>query len=687
MRRPRPVRRAAFSPSSVSKDGPPNNSASGLGVKRCHICARADRETKETIRNGLTLLRVRYGIPYCELPDVDPSQLGRYLNFLLLQGKERASVEFPRRQKKAQRSSDGEKNDGLCSLQRLRRHERWELAHSVASIKRNLPAGCSLCTPSVRSTWEKNAFSRPPPTSPEYLDFVRRESARLFKGNWDRSYGSFVMSHVPNPSAREPKKSRADVLWQGRREEFITLTTTETDLAAVFGARYKEVMSAGKVRPLVIFDELVDLLAPLHKTVFSFLEKETDWLLCGPPTGERMASVCVNAYQTSVDLVNATDGLCHDVAEAILDVMFFPSLNIPRSIRALAKASLKPLIAVETGCRRRVEHGQMMGSYLSFPLLCLQSYFAARWAARFDPQARFLVNGDDAVISASREVLVEDYPPGFRLNDTKTIRSRVVVEVNSTAFLKRGSKWVEVRHLRRGGATLSYEGMMHMAAAVSSRPCWVDAFVRSRIGKAWGFLPSQLGHLTYPAFSRERGLLSKTTNLCARGRALRDTFGLSWVASRKHKCFRGRCTGHRIRTALPEPESTADDRIVRIQGRDASARESEALNAFLWEHGRAGGRKRDVFSPSLGEIRRTYAYGLRPYFSHLSYVYSDWKGSAYPVKKHEYFLPREEYTDEEILGLFRLDLFRDAFSFEQVVVETAACLDAVIFPAPFAWDD
>jgi hypothetical protein len=391
----------------------------------------------------------------------------------------------------------------------------------------------------------------------------------------------------------------------------------------VLGARYKEVTSAGKKRPLLIFDENVELLGPLHKMLYKRL-RGLDWLLCGPPTDKQVAAVCVNAIQTSVDLVAATDGLHHSVAEAILDSAFFTSVKIPRGLRALAKGSLSPLVDMGEGRRKRVRHGQQQGSYLSFPLLCLQSYCAARWAARFDEGARFLVNGDDCVISAGREVTIEDYPPGFRLNDTKTIRASNVVEVNSTVFLRRGGKWKEIRHLRRGGDLTSYRGMMHMAKACASRPCWESAFTRSRVGRRWGLLPSQVGHKTYASFLRERSMLVRRTY-----------------------------------TALPEPPGGQDSRLRRVVGRHASAVEKEKLQSFLWAHGRGGGLKRDEWNPSPGYIRRTYGYRSKVPWRTLSFVSFKFRGKENPSKT-AYYLPADDNTDEEECGLMMLDLWRQA---------------------------
>nr|WAK77898.1 MAG: hypothetical protein [Botourmiaviridae sp.] len=605
------------------KGNPSDNSARGSEVKRCTECLRATRDTKQVIHNGLQLVRVRYGLPYSELPDCSPEDLTRLLSFLLLQGKERRPVAFPRRQ------VAGKENDGLCRLQRLERRARWTVAQSVASIKRNLPAGCRAHTPSRRENWESLACSQPPPQSSEYLQFVRSEVTKLFPAGWDRNYENYVRSHLPNPSSRKPRLSRADYLWAGRREEFLNGCLAEADLPSVLTARYKEVPSAGKCRPLLIYDESIEYLAPLHKLLYNQLRKH-QWLLCGPPTEERITSVCTGKVNTSVDLVSATDGLYHSVAETILDALFFTAWGIPRSLRKLAKASLSPEFTAKDGTQKRVSHGQMMGAYLSFPLLCLQSYLAAKWSIRDDPEARFLVNGDDTVISANRGVTVKDYPLGMRLNSDKTIIAQSVVEVNSTTFLLQGGRWREVRHLRRGGALTDYAGMLHMAEAVSKcGPQWVDAFQRVRIGRRWGFLPSQLGHMSYAAYLRERQML-------------------------------------RTRVPTRLPTSTLDDvpeSLRKVTGRDPSVREAEILRSYLWTTGRLGGLKRDVFAPSFGRIRRTYRYVAQPPRSFLSFAVKREMVRRERRRKAVGFflLPEESDTDEELRAYHSLAMWRQPF--------------------------
>jgi hypothetical protein len=215
----------------------------------------------------------------------------------------------------------------------------------------------------------------------------------------------------------------------------------------------------------------------------------------------------------------------------------------------------------------------------------------------------------------------------MRLNSDKTIRAKNVVEINSTAFLYRSGRWREVRHLRRGGAPVDFPGMLHMAKAVMVSPGFVDAFQRARIGRRWGFLPSQLGHKTYPSYLRERGLRVRR----------------NW-------------------TALPEAvsDSSFPEELIWITGRDPDPVEAEAYRSLEWLHGRMGGLKRDVFSPSCGKIRRSYSYRRVSCRSWTSFVvWSETKSCFLRGKKSSKFcLPASFLTEEEEERLQRLEQLR-----------------------------
>jgi hypothetical protein len=169
--------------------------------------------------------------------------------------------------------------------------------------------------------------------------------------------------------------------------------------------------------------------------------------------------------------------------------------------------------------------------------------------------------------------------------------------------------------------------MLHMAKAVLVSPGFVDAFQRARIGRRWGFLPSQLGHRTYPSYLREMGL-----------RVSRN-----W-------------------TPLPEPvvDCSFPEELLWITGRDPSPVEAEVYRSLEWLHGRMGGLKRDVFSPSCGKVRRTYSYREVPCKSQLSFV--GWAGpKSYLLRgkrSGKFCLPASFISQEEEERLQGLSQFR-----------------------------
>lgn len=603
---------------ATKHSAPVDKSACGSTGQTCHSCRKAERDTRVSVSNGLRLIRIRFGLPFSELPDLEVKDLDRYLLFLLLQGTERPACPFPRRQKPSRASADG-----ITPLERLWKRERWEFAHSVSSLKRNLPAGCGFHKPSKRSEWSSNACKSPPPLPDGYLRFVRKEVRRLFPFRWDCQYESCVDRFVPKASSRYEKSTRADLALAsaGGGKEFRrnTLAGRGFDTAPL-RARYKEVLSAGKVRPLVIFDRRVDLLGPLHTTIYDHLSR-FPWLLRGPPTEARVSSTLVHEFQTSVDLVSATDNLSLEVATTILECLLSKASRVPGAVRLLAVNSLTPIVDWEGGTLE-VTHGQMMGGYLSFPLLCLQSYLAARWATRRQ-DAEILVNGDDVLISSARPVVASDYPSGFQMNEKKTIRSKVVAEINSTCYLLDGKgKWRQVQHLRRGSFLPDFPGLLHAAAAVRSVVKWTDAFIRSRIGKGWGLTPRQLDlhPLSYPAWQRTRELR----------RTRWDT---------ELPCRKAETQELRVLPGDPDPEAVF------------------ALCEHLRCNGRGSVALRDVYSPSKGCVRRTFSYRSKEPRWWLSWdAYRRSLRLARKEKPRTYYVPAYYETREEQEGMRGLEL-------------------------------
>lgn len=404
----------------------------------------------------------------------------------------------------------------------------------------------------------------------------------------------------------------------------------------VLEVQLSEVPTPGKKRAITIPSPDSDVLGPLHHTLYDALRR-TPWLLVGPPTEERISSAMKGAvWATSVDLVNATDGLDLSITKVFLSVANRNAFHVPVEIMDFAFSSFNAMVE-----SRMIQHGQMMGIYLSFPLLCCHSYTAARWASRDDSTAKYLVNGDDTVIAGREPVEARSYPVGYRLNDSKTMRSKTAVEVNSTVFLKKGNSWREVKNLRRGGFDPTFlSGMLHGAVAcLGAGRVWVDAFMRSRIGSRWGLLPSQLGLLesgSYLAFKRERKM----------------RLGLG-----------------RLSSDLPARPSRKSDLLRMCQG-TPDPDEQQALIDHQWVFGREKQKREEEVHLRVGSVKKTYRWRsacksdcMHCLATRRSFgVYSSYIGHLHSFmeskRRKVYFVP-EEYTPwRERIGLMALDRYR-----------------------------
>jgi len=503
---------------------PPTESKSGSeGAPACKDCKESARAGERITISGLRLIRLRFGLHRSELPFLSPTGLKWYLLSLLSPAASLHSVSDGRL-RRFPCAHAGWDEAGFPKLVRLSRSDRWELAHSCSSLARSLPPSCARHSADKIPEWSKRATTHPPPSSPAYLQFCRKLVRREFPLGWDQHrYPQAVSSFAPTASARAETKTTkmtASDHWSDlctlvgksfydfrrtfSKAEFSNLTLHGRPVRTQaptpgpeyvhpplpfergFSLRVKSIPTVGKSRVIGIPSLNYDLLGPLHRAVYGHLTSR-DWLVHGPITEERVNRVCRGKVQTSVDLVNATDGLRLDVTEAILGALLAKTVSVPGGIKELAFASLYP--SFNGG---EVVHGQMMGTYLSFPLLCLHSFCAARWAARKSSPVGFMINGDDAGIS--HDLPLGEYPEGYEKNEAKTLTSTSTVELNSTVFVKVGGKWKEIRHLRRVGAESDYQGFRHMAEACQKAgPRWVSAFVRSGLGKRWAMSPEDLG--------------------------------------------------------------------------------------------------------------------------------------------------------------------------------------------------
>jgi len=345
-----------------------------------------------------------------------------------------------------------------------------EVVFAWQSIKKLLPNSCSCMErPLVEAV--AASFGRPSRTLPSgYVSFLKRETRRLFRKGWDSSlYEERVLTCSPSLSGTlECPRSQGGCLGSGLdHSSFIDvcLTGSSTGRSTV-EAELLVVQSAGKPRPLTKFSSDSLCLKPLHTSVYDHLRRQR-WLSVGDVTQRTLARAGFSRAEgevlTSGDYKSATDNLSIEAAEVILETILEGAISPSPFVREYALASLRPTL----GCKKlgiqglRPKVGQMMGSFLSFPLLCLQNRFAFLWALQSSglspkesERTPCLINGDDILFSSTPRVS-ESWMGvvsalGLEVERTKTSVSESFGSLNSTLLRWRGSALVVVPTLRFG---------------------------------------------------------------------------------------------------------------------------------------------------------------------------------------------------------------------------------------------
>ena len=299
------------------------------------------------------------------------------------------------------------------------------------------------------------------------MKFARRLAAKLFPRGIDaKLYESHASTTVP------PLSGSCD----GKRSEGGVLGTDidhSSFLDVVFGhaaaptddyrAELTVVQSAGKPRPLTKQPSDALCLRPLHKAFYDSLSRRR-WLHRGDVTFESLRRAGFSAPRpgevlTSGDYKSATDGLSIEVAEAVLSEVLDRSDSVPDSIKAYALRSLRPnLFSLVENIDFQATRGQQMGSYLSFPLLCLQNYIAFRYAAeQFGLDWRRVpvsINGDDILFLSTRSFSSQwmewTSSLGLEVEITKTSVSADYGSLNSTLVVPFSGSLVVVPTVRFG---------------------------------------------------------------------------------------------------------------------------------------------------------------------------------------------------------------------------------------------
>nr|WAK78002.1 MAG: hypothetical protein [Botourmiaviridae sp.] len=362
-----------------------------------------------------------------------------------------------------------------------------ETQMAFQSIKKLLPNSCGCLKGGLLSDL-RSRLSRPPPSLPPgYLQFAREISREIFANGWDAAWASKVESFSPSLGSclGKSRKNGGQLSTLAADGQLAWQESLNRPQPGTLEGELLLVDSSGKPRPLTRFSHEAASLRPLHGLIYDHISK-MPWLLRGDVTSERLKEAGFDFSKsgeeplTSGDYKSATDNLSIEVAEAILDVAWSSSRNVPAPVFRYALAAQRPLLTYEQDDHLLEQfvptRGQMMGSYLCFPLLCLQNYIAFRYAERLAGRVGtpVLINGDDILFQSprdfSREWMSVVGDLGLEVEKTKTSVSNEFGSLNSTLVRWKGGNLVVVRTLRLGMLrTCSHPGNLGASCLLFSR--------------------------------------------------------------------------------------------------------------------------------------------------------------------------------------------------------------------------
>nr|WAK77812.1 MAG: RNA-dependent RNA polymerase [Botourmiaviridae sp.] len=273
----------------------------------------------------------------------------------------------------------------------------------------------------------------------KFLEFVRRGTRALFQPGWDDNISTYLDAFtLPTKSCFErglakggargtdekerlQRRLQFERFWQG--DEILSAPDTKISI----------IETGGKYRTVSSFSEVRSYLTPMHKLIYDRLSR-TKWLLRGEAEPCKFADFLRQDGEVFVsgDYESATDNLNRYVSMAILLELEENSTYTPSNVWRLAHETL--FNRFEDGSRQ--SRGQLMGSVLSFPLLCMINYFTFRYAIRRKVPVK--INGDDIVFRATSEEVERWFDlvssSGLVVSTGKTLVLKSCFSLNSSFF-------------------------------------------------------------------------------------------------------------------------------------------------------------------------------------------------------------------------------------------------------------
>nr|WAK77865.1 MAG: hypothetical protein [Botourmiaviridae sp.] len=338
----------------------------------------------------------------------------------------------------------------------MSRRKSFRLSSALKSCNRIFDAECAICdkiaAADARRKWEAKVsqpcfgVSRLDRGTPELLRFKARqltkgwgESLRLRREGWDCP--SLKNSYVPDQQG----------CYESTRGGGGTLATPESSFSPHLNhLRVGVAKTKGKFRVVTMQPARVKrVLTPVHNALYDHISS-FGWCVRGDVTRETFAAVVADRRKgesfISGDYSQASDGIFPWATAAVVDALLDEDCLTDEE-RYVLRASFDNLSWVSRkGVKNPIIRGQMMGSLVGFPILCLINkvcheiaediYYGAPDNA--DGWRKCVINGDDCAFAGTREffALWREVTSTFGLtvNEEKTGFDDRYLELNSSVF-------------------------------------------------------------------------------------------------------------------------------------------------------------------------------------------------------------------------------------------------------------
>jgi len=362
---------------------------------------------------------------------------------------------------KIQRGERRKKNGQPFGKVRVRSrsvNRKWFLtvASALVSLKKRLPTPCSCLAVDIEEKTLKLLSEEDREISEEYLNFCDVIVDELdYKRNDLMSYVNSFTLGLGSCQGSSRSVGGTSKFSDFGREWFTGFYFDKNIFDEIEGGsenfvnpivNYTLVISKGKARGVTINDILHQTLSPLHNLLYDVLSRQ-EWLLRGTPSAKKL-NVLLQGREdddlmVSGDYESATDNLTIVVAERLLRRFMerynqiTNGLKINPEMMKFAVRSLRTTIVSSSGMHHTQKRGQLMGSLLSFPLLCLQNYVAYRYFLHPEkPPVK--INGDDILARLKphqyRKWSDGVLSVGLKLSSGKTFKHPFFSSINSTYF-------------------------------------------------------------------------------------------------------------------------------------------------------------------------------------------------------------------------------------------------------------